>query len=245
MAYNTNPYDKEYNPNNTALGSKINSSAYFKLYFQRENICKNLGFSSGLTFIHVSNASLKSPNAGVNSWAATFGLNYSLKETQPVYPIKNQKEKYSEKIKYNFKFSFGANETDFIGSGIKPFFTLSAIADKRINKKSAFQFGIEWMVNYSLKEYIKIRSSINQINLSTDFNRIGLLAGHEWFISNLSVETQLGYYIYYPFDFEGRIYERLNMKYYLKNEKKWFVTGGIKAHAAKAETFAFGLGIRI
>ncbi|UMB60144.1 acyloxyacyl hydrolase [Lutibacter sp. A80] len=63
LAYNTNPYDKETNNKNTAFGSHLNSSTYFKLYFQRENILNNLGVNAGLTFIHASNSNVKSPNS--------------------------------------------------------------------------------------------------------------------------------------------------------------------------------------
>ena len=245
IAYNTNPYHKVTNPKNVAFGTKINSSTYLKLYYQRENIFKNLGVNTGLTFIHASNSSVKSPNTGVNVWAATIGLNYNLTKQTKTYQPKLPKQKYSEKLKYNFKISFGANETDYIGSGVKPFYVLSAYIDKRIGKKSAFQFGAEWMANYSLKEYIKIQNILNNDTSKKDFNRIGLLLGHEMFISKVSLETQLGYYVYYPFEFEGRIYERVTLKYYFKEQKKYFATIGLKAHAAKAETVAFGIGIRL
>jgi hypothetical protein len=245
IAYNTNPYHKVNNPKNVAFGTKLNSSTYLKLYYQKENIIKNMGLNAGLTFIHASNSSFKSPNTGVNVWAGTIGLNYNINAEIKDYEPRKPKEKYSEKIKYNFKISFGANETDFIGSGVKPFYVISAIIDKRINKKSALQFGTEWMANYSLKEYIKIRNILNNDKTDKDFNRIGLFLGHELFISKISLETQLGYYIYYPFEFEGRIYERLTIKYYFNEQKKWFASIGLKAHAAKAETVAFGIGIRI
>lgn len=245
IAYNTNPYNKKDNPKNVAFGTKINSSTYLKLYYQREHIFKQIGINSGLTFIHASNSSVKSPNTGVNVWAATIGINYNFNSKIKKYKPKKPREKYTEKLKYNFKFSFGANETDYIGSGVKPFYVITAYIDKRIGKKSALQFGAEWMANYSLKEYIKIRNILDNTNTKKDFNRIGLFLGHELFISQISLETQLGYYIYYPFVFEGRIYERLTLKYYLKKEKKYFVTIGLKAHAAKAETVAFGIGIRL
>lgn len=245
IAYNTNPYNKDTNPKNVAFGTKINSSTYLKLYYQRENIFKNFDINSGLTFIHASNSSVKSPNTGVNVWAATIGLNYQLNNNSQQYKPKKPKEKYSEKLKYNFKLSFGASESDYIGSGVKPFYVITSYVDKRINKKSALQFGAEWMANYALKNYIKIRNILTNEASHKDFNRIGLLLGHELFISNLSLETQLGYYIYYPFEFEGRIYERITLKYYFKERKKYFASIGLKAHAANAETVAFGIGIRL
>jgi hypothetical protein len=63
------------------------------------------------------------------------------------------------------------------------------------------------------------------------------------FINKLSVILQAGYYVYYPVEVEGRVYERLGLKRYFKD--KWFASISLKAHAAKAETVAFGIGIRL
>lgn len=244
IAYNTNPYDKVDNPKNVAFGTAINSSTYFKIFYKRENIIDRIGINAGLTFIHASNSSVKSPNTGVNVWATTIGLNYNLNDSSKIEYITSQEEKrYTEKIKYNFVFRFGANESDFIGSGVKPFYVISAYADKRIGRKSAIQIGADYYVSYMLKDYIEISHSINNDYEKGDFKRAGLFIGHELFINKLSLIVQAGYYVYYPVEVEGRVYERLGLKRYFNN--KWFASVSLKAHAAKAETVAFGIGIRL
>lgn len=245
IAYNTNPYHKVHNPKNVAFGSAINSSTYFKLFYKRENIIDRLGVNAGFTFIHASNSSVKSPNTGVNVWATTIGVNYNLVDSSMLKftPLTEKEKRYTEKIKYNFAFRFGANESDFIGSGIKPFFVLSAYADKRIGRKSAIQFGGDYYVSYMLKDYIELRHIMNNDYKKGDFKRAGLFLGHELFINKLSVIFQVGYYVYYPVEIEGRIYERLGLKRYFND--KWFATVSLKAHIAKAETVAFGVGIRL
>ncbi len=244
IAYNTNPYDKVNNPKNVAFGTAINSSTYFKLFYKRENIINRIGINAGLTFIHASNSSVKSPNTGVNVWATTIGLNYNLEDSSKIkYIPLNKEKKYTEKIKYNFVFRFGANESDFIGSGVKPFYVFSAYADKRIGRKSSLQIGGDYYVSYMLKDYIEIKHLLDENYKTGDFKRAGLFLGHELFINKLSLITQLGYYVYYPVEVEGRIYERLGLKRYFK--KKWFASISLKAHAAKAETVAFGVGVRL
>lgn len=243
-AYNTNVYDKVNNPKNFAFGTKLNIGVYLKLFYKRENIINNIGFNAGLSLLHTSNASLKSPNTGLNTLAATIGLNYTLTNDSKIEFIPSKEEKkFKQKIKYNFEFRFGASETEFIGSGIKPFFVLSAYADKRLNRKSAMQFGSELMVNYSLKNYIDIRSIASDEFDKSDFKRVGIFVGHELFINKTSLITQVGYYVYYPFDLEGRIYERVGLKRYFND--KWFASINLKVHAFKAETASFGVGIRI
>ncbi len=245
IAYNTNPYDKVTNPKNVAFGSKLNSSTYFKLFYKRENVLNLFGVNAGLTFIHASNSSVKSPNTGVNVWATTIGVNYNLQANNKIkYTKLAQESTFSKKIKYNFVFRFGANESDIIGSGIKPFFVFSWYADKRLSRKSAIQFGGDYYLSYMLKDYIKIRHSLDENYKTGDFKRAGLFVGHELFINKLSVIIQAGYYVYYPVALNGRIYERLGLKRYVINDK-YFVSVSLKAHAAKAETVAFGIGVRL
>ena len=76
-----------------------------------------------------------------------------------------------------------------------------------------------------------------------DFKRVGVFVGHELFVNKMSLETQLGYYVYYPFDFEGRTYVRIGLKRYFND--KWFASLTLKSHAAKAEAVEVGIGIRL
>ncbi|WP_111708824.1 acyloxyacyl hydrolase [Lutibacter citreus] len=247
LAYNTNPYNKVTNNKNTAFGSSINSSTYFKLYFQRERILNNLGLNAGLTFIHASNSNIKSPNSGMNVWAATLGLNYDLdNNSQGKSFIPSSEGMYfKEPIKFNLVVRGGVNESEIIGTGVKPFFVFSAYADKRLNRKSAIQFGADLYISPILKDYYELSLTIPQTNLkeTSDFSRIGVFIGHELFINKISIETQLGFYAKYPFEYGGRVYETLGIKRYINN--KWFAALRLKAHAADAETVELGIGVRL
>jgi hypothetical protein len=247
LAYNTNPYDKETNNKNTAFGSSLNSSTYFKLYFQREKLIDNLGLNAGLTFIHASNSNIKSPNSGTNVWAITLGLNYNLDANKSIqtYIPSSEIKHFTEPVKYNFAVRSGINESEIIGSGVKPFFVFSAYADKRLNRKSAIQFGTDLYISPILKDYYELSLTIPHANLkeTSDFSRVGIFIGHELFINKISIETQIGYYIKYPFKYVGRVYETLGLKRYLND--KWYATIRLKAHAADAETVEFGVGIRL
>ena len=246
LAYNTNPYDKVTNNKNTAFGSSLNSSTYFKLYFQRENLIQNLGLNAGLTFIHASNSNIKSPNSGANVWAATLGINYNLTSNNRInYSNNKPGNSFEEPVKYNFAVRGGINESEIIDSGVKPFLVISAYADKRISRKSTLQLGFDFYVSPFLKEFYELNKTIPHTNLkeTDDFTRLGLFIGHELFINKLSIETTVGYYVKYPFEYDGRLYETLGLKRYINN--KWFASVRLKAHAANAETVEFGVGIRL
>ncbi len=249
LALTTNPYDKETNYRNNAFGSKIMSSTFVMLNFKKERIIDRFGLQAGFSMIHYSNANIKAPNTSINSIALNLGVNYNLDNKEPEFIIADSSEintKFKEPIKYNFVFRSGINESDIVGSGQFPFYVMSAYADKRINQKSAFQLGTDVFLSNFLKEYIYYRSVSfpeEPTSGNEDYKRVGLFVGHELFVNRISLVTQLGYYVYYPFDFEGRTYIRVGLKRYFGD--KWFGALSLKAHAAKAEAVEFGVGVRL
>lgn len=245
-SYASNPYDKNTNFRNNAYGSRLLSSTFMMFNFHKENIFKNLGFQAGVSIIHYSNANVKAPNTSTNTFAFNAGLVYSLDGEEEVSYIKRDKEKITEPIRYNLAFRTGVNESDVIGSGQYGFVVLSGYADKRIGRKSALQFGADIFFSNFLKELIRYQSISfpeNDIAADTDFKRAGVFIGHELFINKLSISTQLGYYVYYPYDFEGKLYNRFGLKRYFGD--KWFGEISLKAHGAAAEAVEFGIGIRL
>lgn len=245
VAYTTNPYDKNENFRNNAYGSQFLSSTLLMLNYHKENIYKGLGFKAGISIIHYSNANVKSPNTSTNTLAFNAGLTYTLLQGEPEY-IQREQVKIIEPFKYNLAFRTGINESDNIGSGQFPFYIVSAYADKRVGRKSAIQLGADVFFSNFLKDLIRYQSVSfpeNNVSADTDFKRVGVFIGHELFINKLSITSQLGYYVYYPFDFEGKVYNRMGLKRYFGD--KWFAEVSLKSHGAAAEAVEFGLGIRL
>ncbi|WP_461589073.1 acyloxyacyl hydrolase [Winogradskyella sp.] len=246
IAYTSNPYDKVENHKNVAFGSRLLSSTYLMLNYKKERLFDKFGLQAGLSFIHYSNANVKAPNTSVNTVALNVGLNYNLDETASEYIENLTKEKFTEPIRINLAFRTGINESDIINSGQYAFYILSAYADKRLSHTSAIQFGTDVFFSNFLKELIYYQSvAFPELDVTgdEDYKRVGLFVGHELFVNRISVETQLGYYVYYPFDFEGRTYIRVGLKRYFG--KKLFAAATLKSHGAKAEAVEFGLGIRL
>ncbi|WP_299888938.1 acyloxyacyl hydrolase [uncultured Lacinutrix sp.] len=247
LAVTTNPYDKKENFRNTAFGTRVLSSTYLMLNYKKENIFKGFGLQTGLSLIHYSNANVKAPNSSINSITFNLGVNYLLDaENQPEYIESTEDKKFTEKIKYNLAFRTGVNESDIIGTGQYAFYIVSAYADKRLNRKSAIQLGTDVFFSNFLKQHIKYRAvafPLDNLTGNEDYKRVGVFVGHELFISKTSLITQLGYYVYYPFDFEGRVYNRIGLKRYIGN--KFYAALTLKSHAAKAEAVELGIGIRL
>jgi hypothetical protein len=249
LAFTSNPYDKVENHKNIAFGSKFMSSTYVMINYKKERIFDRFGLQAGLSLIHYSNANVKAPNTSVNSIAFNLGLTYSLEEEEPEYIRTVTDGKFTQPVKFNLVFRSGINESDIINSGQFPFYIFSAYADKRINRKSAFQLGSELFLSNFLKEVIAFESVAfpefpeNKVDPGTDYKRVGLFLGHELFVNKFSLVTQYGYYVYYPFDFVDRTYIRAGLKRYFSD--KWFAALTLKSHGAKAEAVEFGIGIRL
>lgn len=247
IAYTTNPYNKETNYMNTAYGSDFMSSTYIMLNYKKEKVFKGLGFQAGVSIIHYSNANVRAPNNSTNTFVFNVGANYLLDyEKEPDFQLNTESKEFTEKIKYNIVFSSGVNESDVVGMGQYPFYNLSFYADKRINRKSALQVGTEVFFAGFLKELIHYYSvAYPELNVDpdSDYKRAGVFVGHELFINKMSIITQLGFYVYYPYDFEGRVYNRIGLKRYFGD--KLFGAINLKAHGAKAEAVEFGVGVRL
>ena len=248
LAYTTNPYHKEDNYRNIAFGTRLMSSTYVMLNYKKERIFGRFGLQGGMSLIHYSNANVKAPNTSINSMTLNLGVTYSLEDSDPEYQdtLADDDRRFTEPIKYNFAFRTGYNESDIINSGQFAMYIVSAYADKRINRKSALQFGTDVFFSNFLKEYINYKSVAfdeEDVSGEEDHKRIGVFAGHELFMNRTSLVTQGGYYVYYPFDFEGRTYVRVGMKRYFND--KWFASLTLKSHGFKAEAVELGIGVRL
>ncbi len=246
-SYNTTPYDEDDNFRNVAYGTHLTSASYALLNFKKKNILGGIGLEAGLGVVHYSNGNAKAPNKSTNTLFLNAGLTYMLDQDLPSR-IEKEKglAKGGEPFGYGFIFRSGINESDVVGSGRFPFYTLGAFVDKRLNKKSAIQLGAELFFSKALERYIDFRSTGGFNDGTTgdeDAKRVGMYLGHELRVNKISVLTQLGYYVYYPYDFEGKTYLRAGLQYYFT--KNVFGIFTVRSHAAKAEAMEFSIGYRL
>nr|MCH9659678.1 acyloxyacyl hydrolase [Bacteroidota bacterium] len=98
-----------------------------------------------------------------------------------------------------------------------------------------------------LEEFIRYRSvAFPETGLTgeEDYRRAGVFVGHELRFYKTAFVSQVGYYVYWPFDFENRWYNRLGLKRYFYKDKI-FAAVTVKAPWAKAEAVEFGIGVRL
>ncbi len=92
-------------------------------------------------------------------------------------------------------------------------------------------------------KYYSVAYPEKNIDPNTDYKRVGIFVGHELHINKISLEAQLGYYVYQPFKKDIAIYDRVGMKYYFGD--RVFGSFTIKTHMFLAEALEFGIGVRL
>jgi hypothetical protein len=247
IAMTTNPYNNQTNSKNNAFGSKIMANTNFALNYKKENLIDKFGIQAGFLFTHFSNARIKAPNSGINTINVNLGVNYNF-EKAPQKPIDTTQiqTKFTQPIKYNFVLRTGINESSIIGTGQRPFYHIGFYADKRFSRKSALQLGTEVFLTNSVKDIIDYQSIAYpkyDIDPNTDYKKVGAFIGYELFINRISIEAQVGYYVYQPFKNDIPVYDRLGMKYYIKDA--FYLGASVKTHGFLAEALEFVIGVRL
>jgi len=251
VAYANNPYDPDLNFDNSAYGSHFLSTTIFEVNLGREQIFKGFGAQLGMGIIHYSNANLKAPNNSTNTLYFSAGINYQPNSENFPARITHGSWRsvfYKERIRYNAAFRTGINEADVNGLGQYPFYVFSFFADKRINYKSTIQMGVDFIFSDFLIHLIRYRQiafPADGLEEGTDYRRIGVFIGHELRFNRLAFVTQLGKYVYWPYEFEKPYYNRLGMKRYFFENDMMFAAITLRAHWGKAEAVEFGVGIRL
>src|SRR5690606_12752025 len=148
---------------------------------------------AGAFLIHHSNGTMKSPNTSTNTVGANIGLNYTFdyKNERNYIPALRQAQHgcdsaYSEPVHYNLVFRSGVQESRVIGTGQYAFYFISAYADKKFTRSSAFQAGVDLFISPMYANEIEYMSvAFPELALDSELNsvRLGLFAGYEFFLN--------------------------------------------------------------
>jgi hypothetical protein len=134
----------------------------------------------------------------------------------------NFKDPETEEDDRSVRFNFTA------GSGIKQFSpeneekflqtTFSFYTDKKISRVNALNLGFDIFMNRAVEYAIENDNRYK----GKDFKRIGISAGHEFFIHRVGILTQVGYNVYSPYPAISSFYQKFGFKYYITD--LFFVT---------------------
>jgi hypothetical protein len=238
----TNPYDAEKNFQNTALSSRIMYGMRGELTHSFQ-IGRHWQIRSGVTITHFSNGALKVPNSGINIPALKLGVQYI-----PHAPVirtasaDSAKNNSYNNVQFNISGAFTLKEIDLPGGRKYPGGVLSAYVNRRLNRKSALNLGLDGFYNTALKQVIGADPDIDSLR-TPDFKRLGMTLGHELYISRVSMLVQLGVYVYKPYQkADQNVYQRYGLKYYFN--RNLFAGVMLKTHFGTADFMEWTLGVR-
>ncbi len=244
----TRYYNRKTNNNteNVAIGGLINNVSPFAtdLRFKPN---EHWQLSMGLSFTHVSNATLQVPNLGINTWGGHVGVRY--------FPVTSTPQKISYKpapsFRNNYMFfakaSIAYKETGAPdGPMFRTYIGQLGVA-KRYASKNKVYTGIDYHY-HSMKYHFAINSGATVANKMHLAGQFGLFLGHEFIYGKVGLVGQLGYYIVPALDQKERLYQKIGLNYYVIRREKGFLQelyiGGIlKTHLTVAELFELGIGV--
>ncbi len=241
IAYFTNPYDPETNNKNTVISSPLPMNVNLRLGFYRQITARiNLGLAVELS--HFSNGSSSVPNYGLNVVTLNLGGKYQFNSDLPEFKMDKMDDKnFINKSYINLDFRMGKVELFPVGSGASPYYAISLFWNKRVNIKSIVDAGVEIFINKAYEKEIQNNQSIVAGN--PDYKSVGIMIGHELILNRLALITQLGVYVYKPYQPENWLYSKIGLKYYFTD--RIFASYILKSHFAVAEVLEFGLGYRL
>jgi len=239
LGYSTNPYDHDTNNLNNVISTSITYNGNLKLaYYHAVN--NRIKVGAGFKLTHFSNGSIKLPNNGLNILSGNLMVNYRVNSKLEMENIMQAKE-LDKGVKYGAVVRLGFAEAPPIGSGVKPVYAFSLIAQKRVSLKSLLEFGAEFFANTAIRS--EIENSFDKDVIGTDYKRIGLIFGHQLIINKLAFVTQLGVYLYKPYYPSERLYQRIGLGYYFTDRVYGNLT--LKTHFAVAEVVEYSIGFRL
>lgn len=238
LAYSTNPYDHDTNNLNNVISSPITYNGNLKLSYWHQ--IAQLGLGASLKLTHFSNGSLKQPNNGLNMVTANLEARYRLSKQLPEYQEVTEKQTLNKKMYWGGMLRIGWAEAPPIGSGSRPVYNLVLTGQKRVSLKSQLDFGVEGFANTAVKQEIVHGPPFD--GETPDYKRLGVFFGHELLMNQLTLVTQLGFYLYRPFYPKERVYMRVGLQYYFNEHLYAGIT--LKTHYAVAEVIEYGVGIR-
>lgn len=239
LGFATRPYHPENNNQNTILGSRLSVEMRGAITTQWQ-ISPQWQALVNMGITHFSNGAIRLPNKGINLVSANLGVQKTVRYIEKTVPTPSPF--HQKEWQYSFLIHGGRSQAQPFGREIKPFVTFQSYAGWRANRKSSWLVGGDYFINWAIKESLEQSFPLRD-QPKPDFKRAGLTLGHELHLGDLSLLTQMGYYVYEVLPQKDVVYQRYGLRYQWYNNISMNMF--LKTHGAKAEVLEWGLGIRI
>ena len=247
IGYITRPYDRYENFENIAIGSHLNGAVNL-LMEGRWRIGNRFLASAGIGLMHFSNGAIKLPNYGLNIPCATVAVAYRLsrenvylkrKLLPELYPFEFDGKRY---LILDLNAAFAVKDMQAtLGVGNR-FLVVTGFANLLwpVSYKSRFGIGIDASYDSSDEKILELKNI--EPEHQVDLVKTGVNAAYELEFSRMSIMLNLGSYISGLDKSDGYVYEKLAIRVGITEQLFGSLT--LKAHYAKADFVAFGIGYR-
>jgi hypothetical protein len=229
---------------NVAIGSHFNNYSYFSTDL-RYRLNNNWDIQAGLNFSHVSNASLRLPNKGINMYGGHIGVRY--------FPVTSRPEKIHDELEplknrwlVQGRVGISAVETRAADGPLYPVYLASVYASKRYLSKNKAFAGIDYSYHSSIAAFLKNNEILPGEEKAHSW-KSAIFVGNEFLYGRAGIVLQLGVYIKQAELKLDPHYQKIGLNFYaIQKEqgilKELFFSCLLKTHKTQAELVEMGIG---
>ena len=245
IAYVEKIFNRIDNYKNTSISTHLNAFLAYRME-GRVKIAEPLYLSGGWAFSHVSNGTVRKPNAGLNYLTAFAGAGYLFGKEKQTSQISNTYNNMDRKWHYTVYLSGGVksytvdDDTKFAASGLSFEVSASHFAFTRANASLE--------LFYDTSDYAYLVNQDSDDDEEKNLTKIQTLkpafsAGYVFLFGSLSANVQIGRYFYAQNQRYGIIYQRMALGYEVVNRLN--IRLALKTHWGQADYVELALGYKI
>jgi len=248
FSYNFNKFDLLTNPKNDLIGSNIN--VYFNMsLWAAIRMSERLDLLLTSDFTHFSNGTVNTPNKGLNLLGGNLGLRYHFQ-----FEEKGNNE-FIRKTKATNTFGEFKPYNEFtVWGGLGAKAVLNATYDGPVYLCSSisadFNHRYGWIGKFGVGTDLFYDGSLtadfpNEDNIPRSrFMFVGIHGSHEFIVANISLATQVGFYVWKGMPAKGNFFIRAALRFDIT--KHLFLNLALKSvNGLKADYIEAGFGVRI
>ncbi|WP_423148648.1 acyloxyacyl hydrolase [Rubrolithibacter danxiaensis] len=233
-AVNFNPFNKDNNPSNLLIGSRI--TQYFGMGFNIDYLLSpKFSIGVGTNLKHFSNGSYQKPNLGINLTPISVTAKYSVNKR--ILPPRMEVPVFKPVHSFDIYTSVGGKQFDIAGDR---YFKGAIGLFYMYQTRYSTRWGIGTELFYSGSGPSLVSGDASRFSKSTS---IAIVPAFDWLLTkNLFVALGTGIYLKRNIENDERtfFYESLNLRYRFLDQ---FTVGvGLKAHEGAADFFGYTLG---
>lgn len=229
LGYTNRTFDPILNPENVAIGSKINALMCFAL--KQSWRFSNYGLTLGLDMTHFSNASYQKPNLGVNVPYLSVGIQRFFAAAPGAMP---PKENHRPDLIFGLSGIVSSKEMNPMGVGRFPVYAANFFARKLVTDKAGIEVSLDLIYKTSLLAHPSYPEASG-----LDPLQIGLFVGFVQPFDRLHFIYGAGVYLRDALRPDEAVYIRLGSRYALASHLDALLT--LKTHYAQADYMELGL----